>query len=107
MTGAATLRRACPSGDSEESSLRAVATEGRADCERLRSFAAQWTPLADRHGRFPALGGGTGGGAGTGAAAVLTLTPAVKIFLYAEATDMRRSFDKLAEMARSQLAQDP
>lgn len=38
---------------------------------------------------------------------MLMLSPAVKIFLCAEATDMRRSFDKLAEMARSQLAQDP
>ena len=38
---------------------------------------------------------------------MLMLSPAVKMFLCAEATDMRRSFDKLAEMARSQLAQDP
>ena len=35
------------------------------------------------------------------------LSPAVKIFLCAQATDMRRSFDKLAEMTRSVLAQDP
>ena len=35
------------------------------------------------------------------------LSPAVKIFLCAEATDMRRSFDKLAEMTRSILALDP
>ena len=35
------------------------------------------------------------------------LSPAVKIFLCAQATDMRRSFDKLAEMTRSILAQDP
>ena len=38
---------------------------------------------------------------------MLMLSPAVKIFLCAEATDMRRSFDKLAEMTRSRLAQDP
>jgi transposase len=38
---------------------------------------------------------------------VLMLPPAVKIFLCAEATDMRRSFDKLAEMTRSVLLQDP
>ena len=38
---------------------------------------------------------------------MLMLSPAVKIFLCAEATDMRRSFDKLAEMTRSVLAQDP
>ena len=35
------------------------------------------------------------------------LSPAVKIFLCAQATDMRRSFDKLAEMTRSVLAHDP
>ena len=35
------------------------------------------------------------------------LSPAVKIFLCAEVTDMRRSFDKLAEMTRAVLAQDP
>ena len=35
------------------------------------------------------------------------ISPAVKIFLCAQATDMRRSFDKLAEMTRSVLAQDP
>jgi len=38
---------------------------------------------------------------------MLMLPPAVKIFLCAEATDMRRSFDKLAEMTRLVLAQDP
>ena len=38
---------------------------------------------------------------------MLMLSPAVKIFLCAQATDMRRSFDKLAEMTRSVLAQDP
>jgi transposase len=38
---------------------------------------------------------------------VLMLSPAVKIFLCAQATDMRRSFDKLAEMTRGVLAQDP
>ena len=38
---------------------------------------------------------------------MLMLSPAVKIFLCAESTDMRRSFDKLAEMTRSLLAQDP
>ena len=38
---------------------------------------------------------------------MLMLSPAVKIFLCAQSTDMRRSFDKLAEMTRSVLAQDP
>ena len=38
---------------------------------------------------------------------MLMLSPAVKIFLCAEATDMRRSFDKLAEMTRTVLTQDP
>jgi transposase len=38
---------------------------------------------------------------------MLMLSPAVKIFLCAQATDMRRSFDKLAEMTRSVLRQDP
>lgn len=38
---------------------------------------------------------------------MLMLSPAVKIFLCAQATDMRRSFDKLAEMTRSILQQDP
>jgi transposase len=38
---------------------------------------------------------------------MLTLSPAVKIFLCAQPADMRRSFDKLAEMTRSVLAQDP
>jgi transposase len=52
------------------------------------------------------LGGGVGSGAGEHHA-VLMLSPAVKIFLCAEVTDMRRSFDRLAEMTRSVLAQDP
>jgi transposase len=38
---------------------------------------------------------------------VLMLPPSVKIFLCSEVTDMRRSFDRLAEMTRSVLAQDP
>ena len=38
---------------------------------------------------------------------MLMLSPAVKIFLCAQSTDMRRSFDKLAEMTRSVLMQDP
>ena len=35
------------------------------------------------------------------------LSPAVRVFLCAQPTDMRRSFDKLAEMTRSLLSQDP
>ena len=35
------------------------------------------------------------------------LSPAVKIYLCAEVTDMRRSFDRLAEMTRVVLAQEP
>lgn len=35
------------------------------------------------------------------------LSPAVKIFLCTQPADMRRSFDKLAEMTRTVLAQDP
>jgi transposase len=35
------------------------------------------------------------------------LSPAVKIFLCAQPTDMRRSFDRLAEMTRSVLSHDP
>jgi transposase len=38
---------------------------------------------------------------------LLTLPPAVKIFLCAQAADMRRGFDRLAEAARSQTRQDP
>jgi transposase len=38
---------------------------------------------------------------------MLTLSPAVKIFLCAQPTDMRRSFDKLAEMTRTLLQQEP
>lgn len=38
---------------------------------------------------------------------MLMLPPSVRIFVCAEVTDMRRSFDRLAEMTRSVLAQDP
>jgi hypothetical protein len=38
---------------------------------------------------------------------VLSLPSAVKIFLCVEPTDMRRGFDRLAEMTRSILHQDP
>jgi transposase len=38
---------------------------------------------------------------------VLTLSPAVKIFICAQPTDMRRSFDRLAEMTRTVLSHDP
>lgn len=38
---------------------------------------------------------------------MLMLPPSVRVFVCAQATDMRRSFDKLAEMTRSVLAQDP
>ena len=35
------------------------------------------------------------------------LPPAVKIFMCGQPTDMRRSFDRLAEMTRTVLLQDP
>jgi len=38
---------------------------------------------------------------------MLSLPPAVKIFLCAAPVDMRRSFDGLAALARHQLEQDP
>ena len=38
---------------------------------------------------------------------MLMLPPAVKIFICTQPTDMRRAFDKLAEQARTVLAQDP
>lgn len=38
---------------------------------------------------------------------MLMLPSAVKIFVCSEVTDMRRSFDRLAEMTRSLLQQDP
>src|SRR4051794_6041945 len=38
---------------------------------------------------------------------MLMLSPAVKVFLCAQPTDMRRSFDKLAEMTRAILKADP
>jgi transposase len=38
---------------------------------------------------------------------VLTLPPAVRIFIATQPTDMRRSFDTLAELTRQVLKQDP
>jgi transposase len=38
---------------------------------------------------------------------MLTLSPAVRVLVCTEATDMRRSFDRLAEMTRSILLEDP
>ena len=38
---------------------------------------------------------------------MLSFPPAVRIWLYSEATDLRRSFDRLSEMVRQQLHQDP
>lgn len=38
---------------------------------------------------------------------MLMLPPAVRVFLAMEPTDLRRSFDSLAEMTRSVIGQDP
>jgi transposase len=38
---------------------------------------------------------------------VLTLLPTVRVYLAAGATDLRKSFDTLAEVARRVLGQDP
>jgi transposase len=38
---------------------------------------------------------------------MLMLSRSVRIFIAAEATDMRRSFDRLAEMTRRVIGQDP
>lgn len=38
---------------------------------------------------------------------MLTLSPAVRIFLCVEPTDMRRGFDRLAEEVRSIIHEDP
>jgi transposase len=38
---------------------------------------------------------------------MLSLPSAVRIFLCTEPTDMRRGFDRLAEMARQMIRQDP
>lgn len=38
---------------------------------------------------------------------MLTLPPAVRIFIATQPTDMRRSFDTLAELTRQVLKQDP
>lgn len=38
---------------------------------------------------------------------MLMLSRSVRVFIAAEATDMRRSFDRLAEMTRQVIGQDP
>ena len=38
---------------------------------------------------------------------MLTLSAAVRVYLAREPTDMRRSFDRLSEMVRSEIQEDP
>jgi len=38
---------------------------------------------------------------------MLTLPQGIRVFAYAQPTDLRRGFDRLAAMVREQLRQDP
>src|SRR4030042_1478387 len=91
---------------------------GESSCGRLRR-----RPGVDIEGRpgpavWPGRGPGEAGGDREGAVArprgsrregpaMLSLPSAVRIFLCTEPTDMRRGFDRLAEMGRPVIRQDP